>query len=142
MKEEAHTEEPHGLSAKLRDFGGAARDIGHAGLRETLTWSAYQWTVLALLTAIFLLVALSYGGIRAELAALKQNAGASTEDRTEIEAELGKQLSDLKLGLDQAFADMKSALAADLAAIRTKLDALSKAPKPAASKPAARQRQQ
>jgi hypothetical protein len=141
MQDEVHTEDPHRFSAKLRDFGGIARDISHSALRETLSWSAYQWTVLALLTAIFLLVALSYGGIRAELAVLKQNAGASTEDRTAIEAELGKQTSELKSGLTQALADMKSALQADIAAMRTKLDALRQAPRPSGPKPP-RQRQQ
>ena len=89
----------------------------------------------------FLLVALSYGGIRAELAVLKQNAGASTEDRTAIEAEFGEQMSELKSGLTQALADMKSALQADLAAMRTKLDALRQAPRPSGPKPS-RQRQQ
>jgi hypothetical protein len=143
MAEKADLQEPHGLSAKLRDAGGAARDMGHAALRETLTWSAYQWTVLALLTAIFLLIALSYGGIRAELAALRQSAGAG-EDRAAIEAELGRQMSDVKSGLDQALADMKSALQADLAAIGAKLDALRQAPKQAApaQKPPAKPRVQ
>jgi hypothetical protein len=144
MAEKADMQEPHGLSAKLRDFGGAARDISHAALRETLSWSAYQWTVLALLTAIFLLIALSYGGIRAELAALKQNAGGAGDDRAAIEVELGRQVSDVKSGLDQALADMKSALQADLAAIGTKLDALRQAPKQAApsQKPPAKPRPQ
>lgn len=144
MAEKADMQEPHGLSAKLRDAGGAARDMGHAALRETLTWSAYQWTVLALLTAIFLLIALSYGGIRAELAGLKQNAGGAGEDRAAIEAELGRQMSGVKSGLDQALADMKSALQADLAAIGAKLDALSLPPKQAApaQKPPAKPRAQ
>jgi hypothetical protein len=143
MAEKADMQEPHGLSARLREFGGAARDMSHAALRETLSWSAYQWTVLALLTAIFLLIALSYGGIRTELAALRQNAGTG-EDRAAIEAELGKQMSDVKSGLDQALADMKSALAADLAALGAKLDALRQAPKQAspAQKPQAKPRPQ
>ncbi len=144
MADKVHTEEPHGFSAKLHDAAGAARDIGGAALRETLSWSAYQWTVLALLTAIFLLIALSYGGIRAELAALKQNPGGGGDDRAAIEAELGRQVSDVKAGLDQALADMKSALASDLAAIGAKLDALSQAPKQAspAQKPQAKPRAQ
>jgi hypothetical protein len=144
MAEKADMQEPHGLAAKLRDVGGAAQDMSHAALRETLSWSTYQWTVLALLTAIFLLVALSYGGIRAELAALKQNAGGAGQDRAAIEAELGRQVSDVKSGLDQALADMKSALTADLAAIGAKLDALRPAPKQAApaQKPPAKPRPQ
>jgi hypothetical protein len=120
-----------GLAAKLRDFAGVARDVGHAALRETLTWSTYQWTVLALLAAIFLLVALSYGGIRAELAAFKQNAGSSTEDRTAI-AELGKQMADLKAGVSQALADTKSALEAEITKMGTKLETRKEPSQPAA----------
>ena len=140
MPEEAHGEEPHGeepqgLAAKLRDFGGWGRDTAHTALRETLNWSAYQWTVLALLTAIFLLVALSYGGIRAELDALKQNAGASAQDRTSIEAAFGRQVSDLKSGITKALADMRSALEAEIAEIGAKIDARSRAPQQAAPRP-------
>ncbi len=140
MTDEVQAGERQGFAAKLQDVGGAARDMSHAALRETLSWSAYQWSVLALLTAIFLLVALSYGGIRAELAALKQNAGTSAEERTAIEAELGKQVSDLKSGLTQALTDMKSALEDDIAKINAKLDARN-APKPAPAQRPARQRQ-
>src|SRR5262245_65651239 len=75
MNEKADTGAKRGFQDRLRDLGGALRDIGGAALREALNWSAYQWTVLALLTAIFLLIALSYGGIRAELAALRENGG-------------------------------------------------------------------
>ena len=144
MTEKSHMEPKQGFKGKLRDLAGAAQDTGSAALRETLSWSAYQWTVLALLTAIFLLVALSYGGIRAELAALKQNPGGGGDDRAAIEAELGRQVSDVKSGLDQALADMKSALQADLAAIGAKLDALSQVPKQAApaQKPPAKPRAQ
>jgi len=132
MANDAPMGEP-GFAAKLKDFAGVARDVGQAALRETLTWSTYQWTVLALLAAIFLLVALSYGGVRAQLAALKQNAGASTGDRTAIEAELGKQMADLKAGVSQALADTKSALEADIAKMGAKLETRREPSQPAAS---------
>ena len=138
MTEKADTNAKQGLHSKVRDLGGAVRDIGGAALRETLGWSAYQWTVLALLTAIFLLVALSYGGIRAELAALKENGGGAVAPGP-AEADLSKRMSDLESSLGQALTDIKSGLAADLAAIGAKLDALGRAPKqaaPAAPKPA------
>ena len=61
MNEKTDTEAKQGLQGRFRDLGGAVRDIGGAALRETLNWSAYQC----------LLIALSYGGIRTELAALK-----------------------------------------------------------------------
>ncbi|MBC8021103.1 MAG: hypothetical protein H7X78_07820 [Methyloceanibacter sp.] len=144
MTDEAPGEERQRLAAKLRDFGGWGRDTAHTALRETLNWSAYQWTVLALLTAIFLLIALSYGGIRAELDALKQNAGASAQDRTSIEAAFGRQVSDLKSGFTKALADMKSALEADIAELGAKHDARSRALHPATPRPrpAARPRPQ
>lgn len=135
-----------GVASKLREFAGTARDVGHAALRETLTWSTYQWTVLALLVAIFLLVALSYGGIRAELSALKQNAGSSTEDRTAIESELGKQMADLKAGLSQALADTRSALQTEIAKMGTKLETRKEPPQQvapaAAPKPLAKPKPQ
>jgi len=134
MNEKADTGAKRGFQDRLRDLGGALRDIGGAALRETFNWSAYQWTVLALLTAIFLLIALSYGGIRAELAALKENAGGAGAPAP-AEADLSKRMSELESSLGQALTEMKSGLAADLNAIRAKLDALSRTPKAAAPAP-------
>src|SRR5262245_35587283 len=131
MNEKANTGAKPGFQDRLRDLGGSLRDIGGAALRETFSWSAYQWTVLALLTAIFLLIALSYGGIRAELAALKGNAGTAGEPAS-AEADLSKRMSDLESSVGQALTEMKSGLAADLAAIGAKLDALGRTPKAAA----------
>jgi hypothetical protein len=104
-----------------------------AALKEAMAWDAYQWTVLALLTATFLLVALSYGGIRAELAALKQDRGVS--DLLGVNAEIVKQMSDMKAGLTQDISDLKTGLGGDIAKIGAKLDARSQQPKPAAPAP-------
>lgn len=134
MTEKVDTEAKQGFQGKVRDLGGALRDIGGAALRETLNWSAYQWTVLALLTAIFLLIALSYGGIRAELAALRENGGGAGAPAP-AEADFSKRMSDLESSLGQALTEMKSGLAADLAAIGAKLDALGRTPKAAAPAP-------
>ena len=98
MIEKVDTEAKQGFQGKVRDLGGALRDIGGAALRETLNWSAYQWTVLALLTAIFLLIALSYGGIRAELAALRENGGGVGASAP-AEADFSKRMSDLESSL-------------------------------------------
>jgi hypothetical protein len=141
MTEKADTGGKLGFQDRLRDLGGALRDIGGAALREALNWSAYQWTVLALLTAIFLLIALSYGGIRAELAALRENGGGVGAPAP-TEADLSKRMSDLESGLGQALTEMKSGLAADLAAIGAKLDALGRAPKAAAPAPKPKPRPQ
>jgi hypothetical protein len=130
MTDESYTDQPRGLTAKLRDLTGGAGDMVRAACKEAMSWDAYNWTVLALLTATFLLVALSYGGIRAELAALKESRGTSAESMAAINAEIGKQMTDLKAGLMQALSEMKS----DMAKMGAKLDARS-APKPAAPAP-------
>jgi hypothetical protein len=108
-----------------------------------MNWDAYKWTVLALLTATFLLVALSYGGIRAELAALKQDRGVSAQDLAAVRTEIGTEISDLKAGLTQSMSDMKSGLGDSIAKITAKLDARGQPPKPAPQpKPAAKPRPQ
>ena len=131
MTDEAYRHERQGLRARLSDWTGGARDMTRAALKEAMNWDAYKWTVLALLTATFLLVALSYGGIRAELAALKQDRAVSGNN-----AEIGKQMAEMKAGLAQDISDLKSGLSGDLAKISAKLDARPKpaapAPKPAA----------
>ena len=133
MTHEAFRDERHGLRAKLADMGDGARDMGHAALTEAMAWTAYQWTVLALLTAIFILVALSYGGIRTELAGLKQERGAPGDDFARIESQIGQQMSDLKSGLMQAITGLDD----KITKIGAKLDARS-APKPAPAAPAAK----
>jgi hypothetical protein len=131
MTDEVYAHGRQGLAARLSDLTGGARDMTRAALKEAMTWDAYKWTVLALVTATFLLVALSYGGIRAELAALKQDRGTSG-----IDAEIAKQMADLKASRTQEISDLKAGLDGDLAKISAKLDARSQpkaapAPKPA-----------
>jgi hypothetical protein len=137
----AYTPSTRGIGARLGDAAAGARDMGRAALQEAMGWNAYRWTVLALLTATFILVALSYGGIRTELAALKEQRGAG-QDPARISAETAKQISDLQAVLVQAISEAKSGLRGDIAKIGTKLDARSQ-PKPTAPtpKPAARKRQ-
>jgi hypothetical protein len=95
-----------------------------------MTWTVYQWTALALLTAIFLLVALSYGGIRTALAALKQEGAAPDENLARIESQIGQQMSDLKSGVMAAITGLDD----KITKIGAKLDARS-APKAAAPAP-------
>ena len=137
MTDQAFGNEQHSLRAKLADFTAGARDMAHGALNEAMAWSAYQWTVLALLTAIFVLVALSYGGIRTELAALKQERPAPSEGLAGIESKIGEQMSDLKSGVMEAITGLDD----KITKIGAKLDARS-APKPAAPKPAAKPKPQ
>ena len=128
MTNEAYTHERRGLKARLSDWTGGARDMARAAVKEAMNWDFYKWTVLALMTATFLLVALSYGGIRAELAALNQNRGTSADSVARTDAEIDKQLADMKAALMQAMSEMKSGLDDSI----PKLDARSQ-PKPAAA---------
>ena len=130
MTNEAYTHERRGLKARLSDWTGGARDMARAAVKEAMTWDFYKWTVLALVTATFLLVALSYGGVRAELGALNQNRGTSADGVARTDAEIDKQLADMKAALMQAMSDMKSGLDDSIA----KLDARSQ-PKAAAPAP-------
>lgn len=145
MTDEAYAGEERGFKAKLADLTGGAKDMAHGALTEAMAWTAYQWTVLALLTAIFILVALSYGGVRTELAALKQERAAPGDGLARVESHLGQQLSELKSALTQSI----SGLDDKITKIGAKLDARSAAkaaapPKPAAPppKPAARPKPQ
>lgn len=140
MTDEVYTHERPGLAGKMRDLTGVAKDMVRAAVKEAMTWDFYKWTVLALVTATFLLVALSYGGIRAELAALKQQSG-TTDEAARINAEIGKQMADMKAGLTQSISDMKTGLGGDIAKISAKLDARPKAAAPA-PKPVAKPRPQ
>ena len=135
MTDEAFTDDRRGLAAKAWDLTAGARETARAASKEAMTWNAYQWTVLALLTATFVLVALSYGGIRAELAALRQvQGGVSAQDLAAARTELGGKITDMQSSLTQAIADMKTGLGESVAKIGAKIDAKPKAapaPKPA-----------
>ena len=131
MTDEIYTPARRGIAAWLGDVAAGAKDMLHAALRETMRWDAYQWTVLALLTATFILVALAYGGIRSELAALKQEQGASAQPAT---AGIDKQMSDMQSALMQTISEVKAGLSSDIAKIGAKLDAGPK-PVPPAPRP-------
>jgi hypothetical protein len=135
MTGESFTHERPRFKAKLDDWTSGAREMVRAAMREATTWSAYQWTVLALLTAIFVLVALSYGGIRSELAALKNERGSAVPDQAAFGAEIDKRISEMQGSLAQSIADVKAGFDAGLAKISAKLDKV-QAPKPAAPAPA------
>ena len=129
MTETVFTPERRGIAAWFGDVLAGAKDMARAALSEALTWDLYKWTVLALMTATFILVALSYGGIRAELATLKEQR-AAVPDHATANAEIAKQISALQAALVQAIAEAKTGLSGDIAKISTKLDAKPKAPAP------------
>jgi hypothetical protein len=145
MADDAYAGEEHGLKAKLADLTGGARDMAHGALTEAMAWTAYQWTVLALLTAIFVLIALSYGGIRTELAALKQERAPPGDGPARSESQLEQQMSDLKAALTQSITGLDDKITKIGAKLETRNAAKPAAPlKPTAPppKPAARPKPQ
>jgi hypothetical protein len=144
MTHDAFTDQPRGFGAKAKDIAAGAGEVTRSALQEAMTWSAYQWTVLALLTATFLLVALSYGGIRSELAALKQNqGGSSTQDLAAFRTEVNTKLGDMQSSLTAAMTEMKTSLSEGISKISAKVDARTQPkPNPPAPKPPAKPRAQ
>jgi hypothetical protein len=124
-------------------FTGRAMDMSRAVLKivseDVRTWDVFKWIVVVLL-ALNLLVLLSLGGLRSEIAGLKEERGASAQDL----ATLSKELADTRAALTQAIANMRSGLHDDIVKINAKLDArAAPPPKPAAQpaqKPAAKPR--
>src|SRR4029078_2892471 len=109
MPDEAYTEQPRGFGAQAKHLTSGAGEVWRSALKEAMTWTAYQWTVLALLTATFLLVALSYGGIRAELAPFKQDqGGVSAQELSALRTDMNAKPSELQSSLAQTMTDMKS----------------------------------
>jgi F0F1-type ATP synthase membrane subunit a len=141
MTNDVYMDARGGIGGKMRDMAGGVMDMVRAAAKEAMTWDFYKWTVLAIAIATFLLIALSYGGIRAELAALKQPSAPT--DSSARDAAIDKQMADMKAALMQSMAEMKSGLSADIARLGSKIDARSQ-PKPVAPapKPAARPRPQ
>jgi hypothetical protein len=140
MTDEVYTQTRAGLAGKMNDLVDGAKDMLRASLREAMTWDFYKWTVLALLTATFFLVALSYSGIRVELAALKESRDTASDSIASIGTDLDKQISDLRASLSQSITTVKTGLDASLAKISAKLDAKNQPPAQPAAKPAAKPR--
>jgi hypothetical protein len=142
MTDEVYTQTRGVLASKMNDLVDGAKDMLGAGLREAMAWDFYKWTVLALMTATFLLVALSYGGIRAELAVLKEARGTASDSIASIGTDLDRQIADLKASLTQSITNVKTGLDASLAKISAKLDATKPQPAQPAAKPAAKPKRQ
>lgn len=143
MTDEAYTEQPRGFGAKAKDLTSGASEVCRSALKEAMTWTAYQWTVLALLTATFLLVALSYGGIRAELAALKQDQGGTpAPDLATLRTDMDAKLSEMQSSLAQTMTDMKSGISENIAKMGAKIEHSQPKPTAPAPKPAPKPRPQ
>ena len=102
------------FAAKAADFSRAVLKIVSEDVR---TWDVFRWLVIVLL-ALNLLLLLSLGGIKSEIAALKQDRSAAAEEV----ARATKEIADTRAALTQAISDMRSALQSDIAKVNTKID--------------------
>jgi len=112
------------FAAKAADFSRAVLKIVSEDVR---TWDVFRWLVIVLL-ALNLLLLLSLGGIKSEIAALKQDRSAAAAEV----ARATKEIADTRAALTQAISDMRSALQSDIAKVNTKIDTRMQqaAPKP------------
>jgi cell division protein FtsB len=102
------------FAAKAADFSRAILKIVSEDVR---TWDVFRWLVIVLL-ALNLLLLLSLGGIKSEIAALKQDRSAAAEEV----ARATKETADTRAALTQSISDMRSALQSDIAKVNTKID--------------------
>ena len=102
------------FAAKAADFSRAVLKIVSEDVR---TWDVFRWVVIVLL-ALNLLLLLSLGGIKSEIAALKQDRSAAAQEV----ARATKEIADTRAALTQAISDMRSALQSDIAKVNTKID--------------------
>ena len=118
------------FAAKAADFSRAILKIVSEDVR---TWDVFRWLAIILL-ALNLLLLLALGGIKSEIAALKQDRSASAEEV----ARATKEIADTRAALTQAISDMRSALQSDIAKVNTKIDTRMQqaAPKPSPRPPA------
>jgi hypothetical protein len=102
------------FAAKAADFSRAVLKIVSEDVR---TWDVFRWVVIVLL-ALNLLLLLSLGGIKSEIATLKLDRSAAAEEV----ARATKEIADTRAALTQSISDMRSALQSDIAKVNTKID--------------------
>jgi hypothetical protein len=124
-------------------FTGRAMELSRAVLKivseDVRTWDVFRWIVIVLLALNLMLLIVLVGGLRSEIAELKQDRGTSAKDLAGVSKEIG----DTRAALTQAITDTRSGLQGDIAKISAKLDArVQQQPKPtappAAPKPGAK----
>ena len=114
-------------------FTGRAMELSRAVLKivseDVRTWDVFRWIVIVLLALNLMLLIVLVGGLRSEIAELKQDRGTSAKDLAGVSKEIG----DTRAALTQAITDTRSGLQGDIAKISAKLDArVQQQPKPAA----------
>jgi hypothetical protein len=103
-------------------FTGRAIDTSRAVLtivaEDVRTWDVFSWLVLTLLV-LNLIFLLSLAGLKSEIAALKEERGASALDL----AAISKELADTRAALTQAITGMRSGLHDDIVKLNAELAA-------------------
>jgi hypothetical protein len=102
---------------------------------ELMAWDLFKWIVVTLLTANCLLIAGLYGGIRSDVAELKQDRityakeiedtrTAVGKDIADTRAGVSKEIADARVGLAQAISEIRVGVGEEAAKTNAKLDAL------------------
>ena len=139
MAQNSFANHAQGVTAKAADFSRAF--LGVVG-EDVRTWDVFRWAVIVLLALNLLFLLSLVGGIRSEIADLKQEHSAGSDQV----ARLTKEITDIRASLTQAITDTRSGLHGDFAKFNAKIDARlqqapTASPPPAASpKPSAKPR--
>jgi hypothetical protein len=122
--------------ANAQRFTARAAAFSHALLRvvaeDVRTWDLFRWAVIVLLALNVLFLLSLTGGIRSEIAALKQEQSAGTDQLGRVT----KEIADTRASLTQAISDTRSGLQGAIAKFNNKIDARLQ-PAPTASPPPA-----
>jgi len=113
---------------------GFSRALLGVVAEDVRTWDMFSWAVIVLLALNVLFLVSLTSGIRSEIAALRQEQSAGTDQL----ARVTKEIDDTRASLTQAISDTRSGLQGDIAKFNSKIDArlqqaLTPSPPPAAS---------
>jgi hypothetical protein len=104
-------------------FTGRATDFSRALLaviaEEVRTWDVFRWGVIVLLALNLLFLLSVVGGIRSEVAALKQEQSTGTDQL----ARVTKEIADTRASLTLAISDTRTGLQGDIAKVNTQVNA-------------------
>jgi hypothetical protein len=131
MAQDSFTNYAQRFTAKTTDFSRALFAVIAEDVR---TWDVFRWVVILILALNFLLLLSIVGGIRSEVAALKQEQSTGTNQI----ARVTKEIADTRASLTLAISDTRTGLQGDIAKFNTKInarlqEALTAGPLPVAS---------
>ena len=110
------------LANQAQRFTAGTTDFCRALLsvvaEDVRTWDVFRWAVIVLLALNLVLLSFT-GGIRTELAALKQDQSTSTDQL----ARVTKEIADTRASLTLAISETRTGLQGDIAKFNTKINA-------------------